>query len=77
MAQPVVKKAGGLRFSAKMDIILLNEVLTENPFKNGSWENVSAAVRDQGLEASARTCREHTNLILGHFKSNDRENLRK
>ncbi len=66
-----------LRFSAAMDIKLLNEVLNERPHGGGTWENVAAALQLLGINANARRCRERTATIIDHFRKEDRENLRK
>ena len=66
-----------IRFNASMDVTLLTEVLSENPYLNGSWENVATAMQEAGIHVESRRCREHTELILGHFRKADRDNLRK
>ena len=70
-------KKKALRFSAGMDIRLLNCVLEERPFAGGSWEAVAANMQQSGVTCTSRRCRERTSTIVDHFRKDDRDNLRK
>ncbi|XP_063052432.1 trichohyalin [Engraulis encrasicolus] len=74
-----------VRFSARHDIMLLREVVAQNPFKaketTRSWgrvgEIISAALQDESFEVDARRCRERTMLLLDYYKKQDFPSLRR
>ncbi|XP_005993277.1 trichohyalin [Latimeria chalumnae] len=74
-----------VRFSARHDIMLLREVIIQNPFasKESSriWakvgEYLTAALQDEGFEVDGRRCRERTVLLLDYYKRQDFAGLRR
>ncbi|CAN7982952.1 unnamed protein product, partial [Ixodes hexagonus] len=67
------------RFTVGDDILLLREVVALNPFADPArWttliENLNAAT---GKAYTVRAARERCDLLLGHFRREDRTNLRK
>ncbi|XP_034543883.1 uncharacterized protein si:dkey-45d16.4 isoform X2 [Notolabrus celidotus] len=74
-----------VRFSARHDIILLKEVITQNPFSSKEpgriWarigEIITAALQDENFEVDARRCRERTMLLLDYYKKQDFPSLRR
>ncbi|XP_076149057.1 uncharacterized protein LOC143133166 [Alosa pseudoharengus] len=74
-----------VRFSARHDIMLLREVIVQNPFKSKetgrSWgrvgEIITAALQDENFEVDARRCRERTMLLLDYYKKQDFASLRR
>ncbi|CAJ1053619.1 trichohyalin isoform X3 [Xyrichtys novacula] len=74
-----------VRFSARHDIILLKEVITQNPFSSKEpgriWarvgEIITAALQDESFEVDARRCRERTMLLLDYYKKQDFPSLRR
>ncbi|CAL8273266.1 uncharacterized protein si:dkey-45d16.4 isoform X1 [Gadus morhua] len=75
-----------VRFSARHDIILLREVIAQNPFstKDSSvrlWariaEIITASMQDEYFEVDARRCRERTLLLLDYYKKQDFFRLRR
>ncbi|XP_024914706.1 trichohyalin isoform X2 [Cynoglossus semilaevis] len=74
-----------VRFSARHDIILLREVIAQNPFANKEpgrvWarvgEIITAALQDENFEVDARRCRERTMLLLDYYKKQDFSSLRR
>ncbi|XP_041641937.1 scaffold attachment factor B1 [Cheilinus undulatus] len=74
-----------VRFSARHDIILLREVITQNPFSSKEpgriWarvgEIITAALQDENFEVDARRCRERTMLLLDYYKKQDFPSLRR
>ncbi|KAK5865915.1 hypothetical protein PBY51_020146 [Eleginops maclovinus] len=74
-----------VRFSARHDIILLREVITQNPFASKEpgriWarvgEIITAALEDENFEVDARRCRERTMLLLDYYKKQDFPSLRR
>jgi hypothetical protein len=68
-----------VRFNAKLDICLLEVVLSENPFELGlvAWDKVSQLLQECGLVATAMCCKERTLLLLKQFREDDTENLKK
>ncbi|XP_026159657.1 trichohyalin [Mastacembelus armatus] len=74
-----------VRFSARHDIILLREVITQNPFVSKEpgriWarvgEIITAALQDENFEVDARRCRERTMLLLDYYKKQDFPSLRR
>ncbi|XP_068583562.1 capping protein inhibiting regulator of actin dynamics isoform X1 [Cebidichthys violaceus] len=74
-----------VRFSARHDIILLREVVAQNPFASKEpgrlWarvgEIITAALQDENFEVDARRCRERTMLLLDYYKKQDFPSLRR
>ncbi|XP_029012324.1 uncharacterized protein si:dkey-45d16.4 isoform X2 [Betta splendens] len=74
-----------VRFSARHDIILLREVIAQNPFGTKEpgriWarvgEIITAALQDENFEVDARRCRERTMLLLDYYKKQDFPSLRR
>ncbi|XP_067355766.1 trichohyalin isoform X2 [Channa argus] len=74
-----------VRFSARHDIILLREVIAQNPFASKepgrTWarvgEIITAALKDENFEVDARRCRERTMLLLDYYKKQDFSSLRR
>ncbi|CAL8332002.1 unnamed protein product [Lota lota] len=75
-----------VRFSARHDIVLLREVIAQNPFstKESSvrlWariaEIITASLQDEYFEVDARRCRERTLLLLDYYKKQDFFRLRR
>ncbi|XP_072239978.1 uncharacterized protein [Leuresthes tenuis] len=74
-----------VRFSARHDIILLREVIAQNPFASKEsgriWarvgEIISAALQEENFEVDARRCRERTMLLLDYYKKQDFSSLRR
>lgn len=74
-----------VRFSARHDILLLREVIAQNPFiskESGRiWarvgEIVTAALQDENFEVDGRRCRERTMLLLDYYKKQDFPSLRR
>ncbi|XP_029915213.1 trichohyalin [Myripristis murdjan] len=74
-----------VRFSARHDIILLREVIAQNPFASKEsgriWarvgEIITAALQDENFEVDARRCRERTMLLLDYYKKQDYPSLRR
>nr|XP_020466652.1 uncharacterized protein LOC109966268 isoform X3 [Monopterus albus] len=74
-----------VRFSARHDIILLREVIAQNPFSSKEpgriWarvgEIITAALQDENFEVDARRCRERTMLLLDYYKKQDFPSLRR
>ncbi|KAF7651162.1 hypothetical protein LDENG_00114990, partial [Lucifuga dentata] len=74
-----------VRFSARHDIILLREVIAQNPFASKEpgriWarvgEIITAALQDESFEVDARRCRERTMLLLDYYKKQDYPSLRR
>ncbi|KAM7291995.1 hypothetical protein ISCGN_025281 [Ixodes scapularis] len=67
------------RFAITDDILLLHEVVALNPLRNATqWtavtDNLNAAT---GRSFTVRSVRERCDLLLGHFRREDRSNLRK
>ncbi|XP_038063181.1 uncharacterized protein LOC119733890 [Patiria miniata] len=67
------------RFSANDDIILLREVLANDPYSSAEpgkkWDEIADATELQGL--SGRRCRERTSLLLTYYKKEDAEALKR
>ncbi|XP_033896616.1 uncharacterized protein LOC117424412 [Acipenser ruthenus] len=74
-----------VRFSARHDIMLLREVITQNPFSSKEpgrvWakvgELITVALQDESFEVDARRCRERTALLLDYYKKQDFPSLRR
>ncbi|KAG9350397.1 hypothetical protein JZ751_026757 [Albula glossodonta] len=74
-----------VRFSARHDIMLLREVIAQNPFSSKEpgriWARVggiiTAALQDESFEVDARRCRERTMLLLDYYKKQDFASLRR
>ncbi|XP_029950281.1 uncharacterized protein LOC115390522 [Salarias fasciatus] len=74
-----------VRFSARHDIILLQEVISQNPFASKEpgriWarvgEVITAALQEENFEVDARRCRERTMLLLDYYKKQDFPSLRR
>ncbi|XP_007569628.1 PREDICTED: uncharacterized protein LOC106922558 isoform X2 [Poecilia mexicana] len=74
-----------VRFSARHDIILLREVIAQNPFGSKEpgrmWarvgEIITAALQEESFEVDARRCRERTMLLLDYYKKQDFPSLRR
>ncbi|XP_023189172.1 uncharacterized protein LOC111608557 isoform X1 [Xiphophorus maculatus] len=74
-----------VRFSARHDIILLREVIAQNPFCSKEpgrmWarvgEIITAALQEESFEVDARRCRERTMLLLDYYKKQDFPSLRR
>ncbi|XP_023675337.2 uncharacterized protein [Paramormyrops kingsleyae] len=74
-----------VRFSARHDILLLREVIAQNPFSSKEpgriWakvgEIITAALQDESFEVDARRCRERTALLLDYYKKQDFSSLRR
>ncbi|KAG7491655.1 hypothetical protein MATL_G00006350 [Megalops atlanticus] len=74
-----------VRFSARHDILLLREVIAQNPFSSKEpgriWarvgEIITAALQDESFEVDARRCRERTTLLLDYYKKQDFASLRR
>ncbi|KAJ8399696.1 hypothetical protein AAFF_G00408010 [Aldrovandia affinis] len=74
-----------VRFSARHDILLLREVIAQNPFSSKEpgriWarvgEIITAALQDESFEVDARRCRERTMLLLDYYKKQDFASLRR
>ncbi|XP_075898819.1 uncharacterized protein LOC142899207 isoform X2 [Nelusetta ayraudi] len=74
-----------VRFSARHDIILLREVIGQNPFASKEpgriWgrvgEIITATLQDENFEVDARRCRERTMLLLDYYKKQDFPSLRR
>lgn len=74
-----------LRFNLKMDLVLLNEVIAHNPYKElddkSAWIDIACAMteafNDETKICSDRRARERTRLVLDKHKGDDAESLRK
>ncbi|XP_041838003.1 uncharacterized protein si:dkey-45d16.4 isoform X2 [Melanotaenia boesemani] len=74
-----------VRFSARHDIILLREVIAQNPFASKEpgriWarvgEIITATLQEENFEVDARRCRERTMLLLDYYKKQDFPSLRR
>ncbi|XP_034044970.1 uncharacterized protein si:dkey-45d16.4 [Thalassophryne amazonica] len=74
-----------VRFSARHDIILLREVIAQNPFASKEpgriWarvgEIITATLQQENFEVDARRCRERTMLLLDYYKKQDFPSLRR
>ncbi|KAM3623327.1 uncharacterized protein V6R79_009863 [Siganus canaliculatus] len=74
-----------VRFSARHDIILLQEVVAQNPFASKEpgriWgrvgEIITSTLQDENFEVDARRCRERTMLLLDYYKKQDFPSLRR
>lgn len=74
-----------VRFSARHDILLLREVIAQNPFTSKEsgriWarvgEIVTRALLDENFEVDGRRCRERTMLLLDYYKKQDFPSLRR
>lgn len=74
-----------MRFSARHDILLLREVIAQNPFNSKEsgriWarvgEIVTTALQDENFEVDGRRCRERTMLLLDYYKKQDFPSLRR
>ncbi|XP_019717300.1 uncharacterized protein LOC109511021 [Hippocampus comes] len=74
-----------VRFSARHDIVLLREVIAQNPFTSKEpgrvWARVgelmTEALREESFEVDARRCRERTMLLLDYYKKQDFLSLRR
>lgn len=74
-----------MRFSARHDILLLREVIAQNPFTSKEsgriWarvgEIVTRALLDENFEVDGRRCRERTMLLLDYYKKQDFPSLRR
>ncbi|KAG9277444.1 scaffold attachment factor B1 isoform X3 [Astyanax mexicanus] len=74
-----------VRFSARHDILLLREVIAQNPFTSKEsgriWarvgEIITAALQDENFEVDGRRCRERTMLLLDYYKKQDFPSLRR
>ncbi|XP_028260745.1 trichohyalin isoform X2 [Parambassis ranga] len=74
-----------VRFSARHDIILLREVITQNPFASKepgpTWarvgEVITEALQEESFVVDARRCRERTMLLLDYYKKQDFPSLRR
>ncbi|XP_069023041.1 trichohyalin isoform X1 [Embiotoca jacksoni] len=74
-----------VRFSARHDIILLREVIAQNPFASKEpgriWarvgEIITTALQEENFEVDARRCRERTMLLLDYYKKQDFPSLRR
>ena len=70
MAKRLVK-----RFSCQDDIVLLKEVIAENPYGvGGRWQIVADHMP---FAVDARRCRERTALLLEYFKREDAASLKR
>ncbi|OAF71479.1 hypothetical protein A3Q56_00744 [Intoshia linei] len=80
------------RFSAHDDILLLREVLNQNPYPSpGSnktsaqetrnlrnvWNTIAKSLEEKGMCVSRRLCREHTALLMQQYTKIDTRNLRR
>lgn len=76
---PLQNKLPRVRFSARDDIFLLQEVVDVVPFENpAKWALVASNLeRVIRKKVSARAARERTDLLLLLFVREDRRNLRK
>ena len=83
MAKTTDKKK--FRFSQEQDVFLLREVLATNPFSNDGknqkekWTKIADHLNacDKGFKVDQRLCREHTDLLVKKFKSDNRESLKR
>ncbi|XP_053565259.1 trichohyalin [Bombina bombina] len=74
-----------VRFTAQHDIMLLREVIHQNPFSvreaGQVWalvaEEMNNALRGEGFEVDARRCRERTALLLDYYKRQNFTGLRR
>ncbi|XP_061627636.1 uncharacterized protein si:dkey-45d16.4 [Phyllopteryx taeniolatus] len=74
-----------VRFSARHDIVLLREVIAQNPFASKEpgkvWARVgelmTEGLREESFEVDARRCRERTTLLLDYYKKQDFPGLRR
>ncbi|XP_072319179.1 uncharacterized protein [Eucyclogobius newberryi] len=74
-----------VRFSARHDILLLREVIAQNPFSSKEsgkiWgrvgEIITSALQDESFEVDSRRCRERTMLLLDYYKKQDFNSLRR
>lgn len=72
-----------VRFSARLDVLLLRQVRADNPFASKArrpWDAVAEAMvevltGDQVIDG--RRCRERTQLLLDHHKKDDRAKLKR
>ncbi|KAK7929924.1 hypothetical protein WMY93_006319 [Mugilogobius chulae] len=80
-----IQRKRQVRFSARHDILLLREVIVQNPFASKEtgkvWarvgEIITAALQDENFEVDARRCRERTMLLLDYYKKQDFASLRR
>ena len=67
------KKKKPFRFSSSDDIVLLREVIANNPYSASEskkkWEEIANATQLHGL--SGRRCRERTSRLLSFYKKED------
>nr|XP_050033524.2 uncharacterized protein LOC126530144 [Dermacentor andersoni] len=73
------KRKPRVHFRRHEDLLLLREVVAINPFQNPAmWEtlltNVIAVLR---RDVSLRAIKDRVELLVGYFRQDDRENLRK
>ncbi|CAL9700426.1 unnamed protein product [Knipowitschia caucasica] len=74
-----------VRFSARHDILLLREVIAQNPFTSKEsgriWarvgEIITDTLQDENFEVDARRCRERTMLLLDYYRKQDFPSLRR
>ncbi|XP_077055260.1 uncharacterized protein LOC143706809 isoform X1 [Siphateles boraxobius] len=74
-----------VRFSARHDILLLREVIAQNPFTSKEsgriWarvgEIITSTLQDENFEVDGRRCRERTMLLLDYYKKQDFASLRR
>ena len=67
------------RFSVNEDIIVLRELLANDPYDSSvpgkEWDNIAIATGLKGL--SGRRCRERTSLLLSYYKKEDADALKR
>ncbi|CAC5426631.1 unnamed protein product [Mytilus coruscus] len=80
MALPKLFRKTQMRFSAKDNLILLKEVLAENPYKDkAKWEAVAQNVKEnveKVFNVTSRRVRERTQLLLQQFQKENYEALK-
>ncbi|GAB6032750.1 hypothetical protein CHUAL_011618 [Chamberlinius hualienensis] len=68
-----------IRFTCFQDIMLLREVLSQDPFSKGksAWIEITSNISVYVPNITLRTCRDRALRLIKAFKANDTNNLRK
>lgn len=75
----IIPKETRLRWSVAHEIMLLKEVLAEDPFEDPKrWEKIHENIKkSSGKNYSIRSVKDHVERLLKLFIKEDRANLRK
>jgi len=79
------KKKNAARFSAGHDVLLLREVVTQNPYAAAAgevtrtWAAIAVALNaaQADFNIDGRRCRDRTNLLLDYFRKEELASLRR